>query len=269
MKEKKRRRFSRKIRQIGRRAVTGVKLLCAIAILAVLVTGIRYWLQNSDVFRITQVEITGASILTEDDISDLIPIHEIEQNQRIFDIDVESYKKKIEAHPYIAFASLGRKFPKTLKIELSERIPVAYLILDKIYLVDKEGYLLPKITGKEKFADCPVITGITVSKPILGSQIQNERLLNGLSFLQKFEVYLPDFKNEISEIHYNKNGEITMFMSENGVKIEFGLDDFERKLLKLRYFITHYESNYRLNNLLYINLNYRDQVIIKEVEISQ
>ena len=190
MSEKKKRKLSKKIRMVGRRLVSGVKLLFVVAIIAILVTGVNLWIQNSDVFRITQVEVTGASILTEDDVSALIPIHEIDQGQRIFDIDVAPYKKKIEANPYVAFASLGRKFPKTIKVELSERVPVAYLILDKLYLVDKEGYLLPKMSGKEKFADCPIITGIMVAKPQLGAKIQSDLLLNGLSFLQQFMEFV-------------------------------------------------------------------------------
>ena len=104
------------------------------------ITGVKFWITHSEIFRITQVEVTGTSILSVEDIHSLITL---ELDQRIFDIDMKPIKEKIEANPYVEHVSVGRKFPGTLTIDLNERIPFAYISLNKVYLIDAGGYLLP------------------------------------------------------------------------------------------------------------------------------
>lgn len=238
--------------------------LLTLMVLAAVAAGVRHWVLNSEVFHISQVEVKGASIISSEDILSLFQGDKEGKDKRIFDIEIEPYKKKIEENPYVANVSLGRKFPRTIKIELQERIPVAYLVLDKVYLVDSEGYLLPKLKGMRNFADCPVITGVPVQDPVIGRKLNAEKLYDALSFLGDFEEILPDYKHDLSEIHFTNNGALTLFLSGNGVKIEFGHEEFRSKLIKLRYFLEYYENNSNSKTLTYINLNYKNQIVVKE-----
>ena len=234
-----------------------------------IITGVKFWITHSEVFRVTQVEVTGANILSVEDIRSLITL---EQDQRIFDMDMKPLKKKIEANPYIAHVSVGRKFPGTISIDLNERTPFAYISLNKVYFVDAGGYLLPtrweipeNLNGIKKYADLPIITGISVKNPKIGAKTTDMRLTKALSFLQLLSSEFSEYMDTISELHCNPDGSFSLFLSENGVRVEFGTGDYRNKLVKLHYFLAYYEERNQENKLQYINLKYRDQIVVKEV----
>lgn len=233
------------------------------------ITGVKFWITHSEIFRITQVEVTGTSILSVEDIRSLITL---EQDQRIFDIDMKPIKEKIDANPYVEHVSVGRKFPGTLTIDLNERTPFAYISLNKVYLVDAGGNLLPmkwqipeNLNGTKKYDDLPIITGISVNNPKIGAKITDMRLTKALSFLQLLSSEFSEYMDAISEIHCNFDESFSLFLSENGVRVEFGTEDYRNKLVKLQYFLAYYEEHKQENKLRYINLKYRDQIVIKEV----
>lgn len=233
-------------------------------------TGVRFWIVHSDIFRVTQIEVTGASILSEEDLRSLITI---EQDQRIFHVDMKLLKKKIEAEPYIAHVSLGRKFPGTITIDIDERVPCAYITLNKAYLIDTGGYLLPlkfatpsNRNGIKKYTDLPIITGISVKNPEIGVQISDTRLTGAISFLQLLSREFFEYMDTISELRCNPDGSISLFLSENGVRVEFGSEDYRNKLLKLHYFLAYLEEHKQESKLQYINLKYLNQIVVKEAK---
>jgi cell division protein FtsQ len=225
-----------------------------------LVVGLRYWTDNSSVFQTAHVEISGLSILSEEDIRTLISLP---PHKKIFDISFSALKKSVESSPYVANASFGRKFPNTVRIDIVERVPFAFIVFDKVMLVDKEGYLLPKLLGKPMLEDLPVITGISVENPKDGVKLTDDRITRAAAILSLAHTHLPELEKSISEIHFNADGELAVFLSGSGVQIEFGDIDYRQKLEKLKYFLEFCDMHSISNTFEYINLNYRDQVVIK------
>jgi len=238
---------------IGASVITGMYYL---------IIGMRYWVDRSAMFQTAQVEISGLSILTDADIKSRIG-GTIPTGKKIFEIGLQPVKKSLQSHPYVKQVSLGKKFPNTVRIDIVERVPFAYISLDKVMLVDKEGCILPKLAGRTLFEDLPVITGISCADYRAGEILHDERILRAAAMLKIAHKNLPELEKSISEIHFNSEGELAVFLNGSGVRIEFGTDGYEMKVEKLRYFLEFCEAHSIINSFEYINLNYQDQVVVK------
>jgi len=248
-----------------RRAIRLAKRLFGVCIAAgltwLLIIGIKYWVYNSDVFLVKNIEINGIHLLDGEKMQKIIAIP---PDRKIFDVDLERIKSCIGINPYIASAALGKRYPSTIKIDITERVPVAYIALEKMYLVDAEGCLLPRIHSEAARADYPIITGITVHKAQPGNLLGNIRVTRSLNLLRLVKEILPEFRDTISEIHNGSDGALSMYLSDSGTRIDCGIDNIRHKLTKLQLFLVHQQMNEPEKKLIYINLNYKNQIVVKE-----
>jgi len=231
------------------------------AVLFVVFTGVRFWVASSDIFYVSKIEVSGTKVLSIKEIEDLVTIP---PGSKIFDVDLDSISIKVHKNPFILESAIGRKYPSTIKIEIKERIPAAYIVLDKVYYSDMESVLLPKRLGAVNYTDLPVITGIKIKNPVIGTNPKSINLDKTLNFLQSVNSNLPELYENISEVHLNKDGGISIILSGSGLKIDCGEDKFKLKLARLKYFMEYKSQEGELKNLAYINLNYNDMIVIKD-----
>ncbi len=236
-------------------------LFFSVAVIIGLTKGLQYWYSNSDIFYVSGIEVNGATILTIDEIEALI---DISPEQRINDIEVEPLKLKILENPFIETVSIGRKYPSTIKIDLEEREPVAFIAFDKVYHIDEKGVILPKSVKTSGYPDYPVITGINPGQVKIGEAADNSEILKILDFLKTLKSDLPGMVNKISELHYNTDGGISVFLSNSGICIDCGSDDFRTKFARMVFFLEFLEDDNSGEKLSYINLNYKDMIVVKE-----
>lgn len=258
MKKRKTKLSKKKIGRIIKRIFyTGI----IAAILFVVFTGVRFWIANSDIFYVSKIEVSGTKVLSIKEIEDLVTIA---PGSKIFDVDLDSISAKVHRNPFILKSAIGRKYPSTIKIEIKERIPAAYVVLEKVYYTDMESVLLPKRLGTVNYTDLPIITGVRIKNPVMGKNPESADLDKTLEFLKTVNSNLPELYENISEVHLNKDGGISIILSGSGLKIECGENKFELKLARLKYFMEYKSQEGELKNLVYINLNYDDMIVIKD-----
>jgi cell division protein FtsQ len=260
---KKKNGKKRYFRRILRRLKQGLYLSLVIGGVYFLVAGVNYWMKHSEVFQLSQVEVTGTRYLTPEILTALIPL---DLNKNIFELDILSIKTSLEAHPYVRFASIGKKFPGILKISIDERVPVAMILFNKIYLIDIEGYLLPKQLQNTNVADFPIISGISLKRLKPGMQISDERIVHTLSLVGLIRSSYPDLSTQISEILLKNNGDLSLILSGNGTRVEIGSENHNSKLAKLQHFLKYCQEQQMTGSISSINLNYENQIIVKEAD---
>ena len=121
-----------------------------------------------------------------------------------FEFDSSEATLALLTHPAIESAVVEKKFPDTVAVSITERIPVAMTLMqvgDKLesVAIDKNGvlFILPDTAGQ---ADVPLITGLALDNVQLGMRIHGSYrpLLAQFEALQK----LPQrYLSAISEIH--------------------------------------------------------------------
>lgn len=156
------------------------KLAILILVVTLFVIGIFAIIDR--VFRIQEIQVTGASVTVEVDPKKLT------KNLLFFPRDLVR-SELLSDNPLLSDVVITKKYPHTLIFTLSVRTPVARLqIISRQLLVDGRGVVLGENSAATNLL--PVIAiPIEVAQP--GATIQDARIISALSFIQEIGSSLP------------------------------------------------------------------------------
>lgn len=106
----------------------------------VLVIGFAFWLVTlSPVFRVHEVTVRGATLLTADAVRDAATVDE---NAPMLTLDTEGAAARVGALPEVRDVDVSRELPDTVVIEVTERTVVFQRVEGDAYeWVDEEGVI--------------------------------------------------------------------------------------------------------------------------------
>jgi len=211
----------------------------------------------SDLFRVDQVAVEGNSLLNKQQV---VALSDIEMGVNTFNLDLGLIGRKIEENPWISDAQVQRIFPRQVMIHIEERQPVAIVNLGYLYYLDKQGEIFKVLDAADNL-DYPVVTGFDYAK----AQAHNaeyaqqlRKVVALLSDLNKRKLFSLD---QISEVHFETGGSLSLYTLEGGVRIKLGSADYGRKLDRLERIYAQLQP--KLPLLDYIDLNVEEKVIVR------
>lgn len=252
---KKTERTSRKGR--GRRLV---RWLCAAGMAAGAVYGGQQaWLKirQLPVFYCQQIVVRGNALLSRETIMQRVTL---KPRTSIFGYDIRALAETVRRSPYVKSCVVKRRLPSTLVVQVAERVPIAYLSLKELYLVDQDRILLPRPADGVAF-DVPVITGISLPQAAPGAAVPAAQLSAAFDFIRALTGYQPHLLDNVSEIEVASGGTVTVLTTKPAVRIRLGAGFDEEKLMKWN-LLDRYEGA-DFSDLEYVDLRYKDQIIIK------
>ncbi|HWR97990.1 MAG TPA: FtsQ-type POTRA domain-containing protein, partial [Candidatus Methanoperedens sp.] len=110
------------------------------------------------VFRLDEVLVSGQGVLSAGDVQAAAGLR---QGESVLGVDLEAARARIAGLPRVRSASLRRRLPGTVVIEITERVPCAVVRADRTYLVDAEGAIVGT-AGAGDAAALPALTGVEV-----------------------------------------------------------------------------------------------------------
>jgi cell division protein FtsQ len=244
-------------RVLGQLGFSLVKVFLFVVALGVLsfalISGYQF-LSASSYFRIQDIVVEGVSEALR---GELIRISGIRERESFFSINPVAIKRNMEEHPWIKSVFLEKKFPHTLYIRADKAEPVATVVLEKLYLLDSEGVVFKEVEQGDSI-DFPVITGLASS-----GRENRECLMRVASFLEALgSSSSPVSVRELSEVHVEEDGGLTVYINKLPCRIFFGRDDFIRKIGALTRIIRHLKSAHRLYQAQSIDLGYGDRAVV-------
>lgn len=161
-----------------------LRLLRRLVILVVLASGLIYvWRYvHQPGFAYGAVQITGSSLLTEQDI---IRMAGSQEPFNLFDVSAGDVQYALKHDIRFADAKVEYKWPGVLCVTVSERVPAIYIAsaYRSYAKVDFTGTVLG-VTTAIPDADAPLLIGEDCGNMYIGDQINNENVLNILFFLE-------------------------------------------------------------------------------------
>ena len=169
----------RKKNKLVRKIVFYITL--SVSIVAVIIV-----LSLTVLFKITDINITGNSIYTVEEIRAVLPIKE---NDNLFISDTKGASNKLkETLPYIYDAKIRRKIPSTINIEITET-PVIYAIVneDESYTLVDDTYKVLETGASEKPDGAIVIQNAPITAAVVGSTVEfgDEKIAENLKTLSE------------------------------------------------------------------------------------
>jgi cell division septal protein FtsQ len=135
----------------------------------------------------------------------VIPIAQIQRwagvrsGENLLALDMGRIRRDLELAPLIQSAAVERVLPHTLKIYVTERVPVARIavfsprppeghFVQIHFHLDREGYVMDPFESRHpgKAGQLPLITGIPRTEPRPGRRVELDQIHAGLRLLEEF-----------------------------------------------------------------------------------
>ena len=218
------------------------------------------WIQDNHAFSVKKVVVTGNNLL---DVADVLSAAKIDSAESIWDTDIGLIQERLAGIPQVQKVEITRLFPSNILININERKPVAILISNGLWGVDREGVLLPRFSANVGL-DFPVIAGLHLKEQIPGAKVANSKIAALADFLGELQDSGPVIYNLISEVTMNEIYGVKAITVGKNLPIYFGKENLLAKSKRLNAAWEYLASERKLNNILYLDLRFDDQVIAKK-----
>jgi len=181
-----------------------------------IVTAMAIFAIRSSFFKVDEIVATEGNSVSEEEILEAAGIS---KEDNILIIRRKAIVERLESIPYVKSASIKKKLPDTVEIEIIERKP--YLQFENGYsfaVIDTEGVLLENSILKLK--DIGLVKGISWEYiPDGGSIIDKTQGASILDLLNDQNITSVVGKIEVIDLGDSSNIKFNLF---NGIAVEFG-----------------------------------------------
>lgn len=245
-------------RMLGQLGFGMIKVFLFIFVLVVISLAFIYgynFLSLSDYLKLETIVIAGVD---KDLKQELINLSSISGDESYLSVDTYRLKKDMEEHPWIRSVTVKKKFPDTLYINAKREKASAIVISgEHSYFINSEGFIFKNVE-KNDCVDFPAITGLDRNR------IEGGRFLKAAaSILNIIQIEgRPVSWEELSEVHIDDYGDVTIYFNRLPLKIFLGKESFDRKIRLLKHIIKSLDNNNQLYRVNYIDLGYSDRAVV-------
>jgi len=263
--EVRKRKFSRKAWPLYRRVLVGG--IVALSAGWLLYQAGHYFLYSPSVMleREEQIETIGNRFATRDAI---VEKFSADMGRSVVRVPLEERRKMLESLPWVERAGVQRVLPNRLRLEITERTPVAFLRgANDLALVDVYGVILERPSeGEFRF---PVVSGLSESMP---QETRQQRMKLFTQFMKEIELASPGSDDHISEVDLSDAADVRATLSGLGaapgnsspILVHFGDSDFSNRYRLLSENLDQWRaSSGRVDS---VDLRFARQVVVNPEE---
>lgn len=216
----------RHLRLVGRIAL-------GVAIVAIGIAGAIYarkYVTQSPRFALKDLKIEGNHHRSREQI---VALSGIAIGQNVVDLDLEAARARIEKDPWIERATIVRRLPASVAIDVVERDAAAIVALSSgTWLATSHGELFKRIDAEDP-NDLPVITGIN-EVDAAGDRESTAQIIRRALDLAADAERVGLFGGRVQELAVDSDGGITAVLSraaaKSNVRVAFGKSGYRQKV---------------------------------------
>jgi cell division protein FtsQ len=208
----------------------------------------------------SQVELTGNHVVSRDTV---LQQFARDRGRSVLQIPLDARRSALEELSWVESASVQRILPNRLRVELTERTPIAFLRNGtELALIDSHGVILDRPPGED--LQFPIVTGLSENMP---REERGKRMQIYQEFIRDVDLVRAGSSERVSEIDLANPKDLRAVMTgiagandAQAVTIQFGQGDFAGKFrMVVENFAQWQASNGRVRS---IDLQYSRQVIL-------
>jgi cell division protein FtsQ len=212
------------------RRVFLISLVSAMSVAAAVVAG-RFLLYSPQVLLLKpdQIELIGNHIVSRQTVLDKFYL---DRERSVLRIPLEARRSAIEELPWVESASVQRILPNRVRVEVTERTPIAFLRDGtELALIDAHGVILDRPQGEDlHFA---IVTGLSENMP---REERERRMQTFQEFMKIINLVRSESADRVSEVELSNPKDLRVVMTglarandSQAVTIHFGAGDFTGK----------------------------------------
>jgi len=207
-----------------------------------------------------QIEVNGNRIVSREAVLQQF-IHD--RNRSVLRVPLEARRGQLEQIPWVETASVQRILPNRLRIELTERTPVAFARNgNELALIDAHGVILDRPRGEDlRF---PIVSGASEDVP---RDQREKRMQTYEEFMKAVDLVRGGSSDRVSELDLSNPKDLRVVMTglanandSQAVTIHFGSSEFTGKYKMLVDNFSQWQAN--AGHVQSIDLQYSRQVVV-------
>ncbi len=207
-----------------------------------------------------QIQLTGNHMVGREAVLEKF-YHD--RGQSVLRIPLDARRSAIEELPWVESASVQRILPNRIRVELTERTPIAFLRnATELALIDAHGVILDRPRGEE--LQFPVVTGISEN---MARDERERRMQTYQEFMKNIDLVRSGSSEQVSEVDLSNPRDLRVVMTglarpndPQAVTIHFGSGDFTGKYRMLVENFVQWQAN--AGRVQSIDLQYSRQVVV-------
>ncbi len=256
-------RFDALRRSLPGRIVLGLSVLLVFAAAVIGVAAARYSVLHDPRFLLStsdDIAVEGNAHLTRDQVLSVFG-GDLERN--IFRMSLAERRADLERLPWVQHATVMRLLPDHVRVEIRERVPVAFVRQGtQIGLVDASGVLLdmPAEDAGDPRYSFPVLTGIEAADPL---STRAARIDIYRQFMKALDSGGEKLSNSISEVDVSNPEDVKALVTNNGsdILVHFGDSDFLARYNEFESHLPQWKQQYP--KLASADMRYEGQIVLE------
>ena len=194
-----------------------LRIVLIIVLILALIFG-TIFVYRSNLFAVENVQVEGVSHLTSQEITQLAAVAD---GSTLLRCDADGIIERLKEHAWIQDASIKRKFPHTLEIDITERTPAAVVKIDSknIWVISSDGTWLSAATNDDWKSNNKIIdVNTAINSPASGVDCNDDGIKNAIAI---YAALPQDFAEQVKTISAESAVKAQLNL-KNGVVIAFG-----------------------------------------------
>jgi cell division protein FtsQ len=151
------------------------------------------------------------------------------RGQNMMTMNLESWRQKLLASPWVEDAAMRRVLPGTIAVAISEREPMGIGRLGRdLYLIDRHGTIIDEFGPNYAELDLPIVDGLG-GTPEHGALVDEARAALAARLLVSLQPR-PDLSKRVSQIDVSDLRDAAVVLKGDTALLRLGDDQFAERL---------------------------------------
>jgi cell division septal protein FtsQ len=217
-------------------------------------------LHHAPALRIEHVSVRGNERMSDDAVAELL---EPLRGQSILFVDLEEWRGRLLASPWVEQAVLRRILPATVEVAVTERHPMGIARLDSdLFLIDRQGVIIDEYGPHYAHFDLPIIDGLGPAPRDPGLAVDPDRAEVASRLLEQVGQR-ADLLRRLSQIDVANPHDAVVIVDGDPALIHVGEERFLERLLT--YLEVMPALRERVPAIDYVDMRFDERVYVRPV----
>jgi cell division protein FtsQ len=186
----------------------------------------RRHVMTSPRFAVTEIDVLGHERRSAEAIAGESGVT---AGANVFSLDLDGARARLLADPWISEATLARRLPGTILIQVTERRPAALVAMGDTYLATAEGEPFKKLEPDDP-VELPLITGLHADALTEDRQGTMRTIRRAIDLAAEYEHGALSHRAPLEEVHVDSDGTFSVVVGKSAMELVLGGPPFRRKL---------------------------------------
>ncbi len=219
----------------------------------------RAFMARTGILQVERIVVHGNERLSKGEV---LAILDGLRGQSLFGTDLDVWRRRLLASPWVRDAALRRSLPSTVDVAISERTPVAVSrVAGELYLIDERGVLIDQYGPQYADLDLPLVDGLAAASSD-GSSADSARAEFAARIVAAIRTK-PDIAKKVSQIDVADLHNASIILNGDSAVIYVGDDLFAQRLQA--YVDLAPALRERVPSIDYVDLRFDDRIYVRPV----